>query len=477
VSEEVRAESAGSARPRRRHPLRGWRQPLLTVVGMAVAVGLVSIVDKNPGALILAGVLAMTLSRNKLVRTWRGRVESVILLPLVALAIAGVGYLLVNIPILGAAIFIAAIFLSIYLRRFGPLWQRVGTLIALPFITLIIVPRAGPGTPAWAAALLSLVALVIVVALRLLAETTRFLPREVPSAGSANSGEPRRPATLRPVASTRMAIQMAVGLVAAVILGVILFPQHVTWVVLTAFLVASGNRGRADVLYKSGLRIAGAAAGSLAAGVLVLDVPPGHPIATGPLFVVLILALLGLGLWLREWSYAAWALVMTLVLTLLQGVVAPPAGALEGVQLWLRVLAIIVGAVCGLAAAWIVLPVRSEPIVRLRIAGALSSLSDFLGEPSDENDSRVTDSLAKLEEIAPAWNAWERITPWRATLRKPGRWMRLTREAAHRARRAEKVSGDARRALGEARRSMRDPDAVGPALLALNDALADSEQN
>jgi hypothetical protein len=472
VSEVGRADSDGAAR-RRRHPLLGWRQPLVTVIGMAVAVGLVSFVDTKPGALILTGVLAMTLSRNRLVRSWRGRAEAVILLPVVAVAIAGVGYLLLNIPILGAAIFIAAIFVSIWLRRFGPRWQRIGTLIALPFITLIIVPGGGGGTPAWAAALFSVAALVIVVGLRLLAEVTRFLPREVLVVASEAPGEPRRPSAARPVASTRMAIQMAVGLVAAVVIGVILFPQHVTWVVLTAFLVASGNRGRADVLYKSGLRIVGAAAGSLAAGVLVLIVPPGHPIATGPLFVVLILAILGLGLWLREWTYAAWALVMTLVITLLQGVVAPSTGALEGGMLWLRVLAIVVGAICGLAAAWLVLPVRSEPIVRRRIADALAALSDFLGERSDANDSRVTTALGKLEEVAPAWDAWARITPWRATLRKPGRWMHLTHEAAHRARRAERVSGEARRALGEARRSMRNPDAVGPALMALNDALAD----
>jgi hypothetical protein len=476
---------------------------------MSIAVALVATVDPQPGPLVLAGVLAMTLSRNRLVRTWRGRAEALVLLPFVALATAGVGYLLVTLPIVGAAAYVAAMFLSIFLRRFGPVWTRVGSLIALPFITLLIAPVSGGGITAGGVALLSVVVLVIAVGLRLLAEVTRFLPRErrnppvavvkapegsdasdAPSeAGQSDapseagqSGAPQRPpSATRLPASTRMAIQMAIALAAAFVIGALVFPQHVTWVVLTAFIVCSGNRGRADVLYKSGLRIVGAAVGTIVASIGLIWLTPAHPFLQGPGLVLILLVIIGIGLWLREWTYAAWAVVMTLVITLLQGAAAPPAaatgaavnasGGAEGGQLWIRILAIVVGAACGVAASWFVLPVRSEGVVRKRVAEALAALSDYAAEQNPLTDHDLSVALDKLDEVAAPWNALERVTGWRATARKPGQWMQLVHECAGLVRSRPKLGGAARRALGEARRSMREPVAVGPALLALRDEL------
>ena len=60
----------------------------------------------KPGPLVLAAVLAMTISRNKLINTWRGRAEAIILLPVVGLATAGVGYLFVALPIVGAIAYV-----------------------------------------------------------------------------------------------------------------------------------------------------------------------------------------------------------------------------------------------------------------------------------------------------------------------------------------------------------------------------------
>jgi uncharacterized membrane protein YccC len=518
--------------PRRAYPLRtNWRQPLLTIVGMSIAVGVVALVDPKPGPLVLAGVLAMTLSRNKLVQTWRGRLEALVLLPVVALLTAGVGYLFVTLPILGATAFVAAMFLSIYLRRFGPAWTRVGSLIALPFITLLIAPGAGVGTTPAGVALLSVVVLVIVVALRVLAEVTRFVPRvrraptlaaqttsdradgsdtssaadtsisstapkaptapDAPTASPAPAAPARPPSGTRPIASTRMAIQMAIALTAAFVVGYLVFPQHVTWVVLTAFIVYSGNRGRADVLYKSGLRIVGAAIGTIVASVgLVWLTPALQPgqgsslpgsllqgsLLQGPTLVILLLVILGIGLWLREWTYAAWAVVMTLVITLLQGAAIPVAAGAGGEQLWVRILAIIVGAACGLAASWFVLPVRSEGVVRKRVSEALATLGEFANDPNPLTNHDLGVALDKLDEVAKPWDALERVTHGRTTDRKPGQWMRLVHECAGLVRAHPQLNGPARRALGEARRSMRDPMAVGPALLALRDELRSTGQ-
>ena len=458
----------------RKHPLRNWRQPLLTVAGMAITVGLVAMVDTAPAALVLSAVIAMTFGRNRLVTSWRGRVEAIILLPVIALATYGVAELLRTIPTLGAVAFVAAIFLSIWLRRFGGMWRRIGSLIALPFITLLIVPGGGAGTTPIASVLLSLGALVVVVVLRVVAEATHFVPKaqvDVATASGAQGAEPRRQSAMRPGASTRMAIQMAVALSAAIVVGVLVFPQHITWVVLTAFLVNSGNRGRADVLYKSGLRIVGAAAGTIAASVLVIAEPHGNTFIAGPALVVLLLVILAFGMWLREWTYAAWALAMTLVITLLQGAVVPIAAGTGGIQIWLRVLAIVVGAAIGLAAAWFVLPVRSENVVRGRIADALAALHEFAAERTEASDRMLSAALVGLDEIAPPWRALERTTRWRSTARKPGEWMLRVHESALLVRGIPQLDAQSRRALGEARRSVRDPVALGPALVVLHEQL------
>jgi len=462
-----------------------WRQPLLTAIGMSIAVGLLALLDPQPGPLVLAAVLAMTISRNKLVATWRGRAEAVVLLPFVGLATAGVGYLFLSVPVVGAIAYVVAMFLSIFLRKFGPVWTRVGSLIALPFITLLITPGAGSGTPPLEVALLSIGVLVIVVALRLLAEVTRFLPRAKPVAESAR---PQRPASAtRPVASTRMAIQMAIALAAAFVIGALVFPEHVTWVVLTAFIVCSGNRGRADVLYKSGLRIVGAAIGTVVASLSVVLLAPAHsilqgsthPFLQGPILVVTLLVIIALGLWLREWTYAAWAVVMTLVISVLQTTAIHVGADSTGDQLWIRILAIIVGAAFGLAASWFVFPVRSEGVVRRRVADALAALSEYASTPTPATDSDLGVALDKLDEVAAPWNALERVIGWRktkrqtaiATARRPGQWMRLMHECAGLVRAKPQLSADARRALGDARRSMRDPAAIGTNLLALRDEL------
>ena len=50
------------------------------------------------------------------------------------------------------------------------------------------------------------------------------------------------------------------------------------WAVITAYIVASGNRGRADVLHKGWLRVLGTAVGAALGTVLIGPFPPA---ATG----------------------------------------------------------------------------------------------------------------------------------------------------------------------------------------------------
>ncbi|MFJ8612579.1 hypothetical protein ACIRH0_36130 [Streptomyces sp. NPDC093675] len=54
---------------------------------------------------------------------------------------------------------------------------------------------------------------------------------------------PRRDSRLRPRPGTRMALQMAAAVAAAFALGWLFFGHHWPWLVLTAYVAASGNRG------------------------------------------------------------------------------------------------------------------------------------------------------------------------------------------------------------------------------------------
>lgn len=92
---------------------------------MAAAVVLVAMVDPLPGPLILVAVLAMTLSRSRLIASRRGRIEAVVLLPALGIATAAVGELLRVVPAVGALLFVVAMFLGVWLRRFGATWTRI----------------------------------------------------------------------------------------------------------------------------------------------------------------------------------------------------------------------------------------------------------------------------------------------------------------------------------------------------------------
>lgn len=368
---------------------------------------------------VLATVVALSLAR----RTVSGRREfarSAALLPVIGVAAAGVGWLLVTVPVVGALLYIAGMSVPIWLRRFGPFAARLGALIALPLTAVLIVPvvPAASGTPWWAAALLTAaagaVAVLWVAVAREVLGLLRIGPgRDEPAATVAATATVARPEAGRAAsstsrrrlpASTRMAIQMAVALAAAFVVGWLVFPQHAMWVVLTAFIVNSGNRGRADVLHKSALRVAGAIGGT----VLALGLAAAAPTASGFAAVVVVFVALFAGTWLRSYSYAFWALAVTVVLTLLQQLVGVSPAAGEAGLLVERVLAIVVGALLGIGAAWFVLPVRSTDVLRRRLGDLLIAVGAVLTAEPDDRQARAASfraALRRVEELAPAHRA------------------------------------------------------------------------
>ncbi|MGW1623244.1 FUSC family protein [Streptomyces sp. NPDC002172] len=332
----------------------------LTMTAVLLSWGAALVLEGTAGlhtdVLVLAVALTLTLASTQRTADTRRRLFSLVLLPATAAVSIFVGRLLASHYAAGAAVYTAGMALAIWIRRYGPAATKAGTLIALPLVALLVVPgpalppEAQSGLVTWGwSALIGATACGSVWLVQSLGD--RFGPwRPDPT-----PDPPARRSRLNPRPSTRMALQMAAGIATAFALGHLLFDDHWPWVVLTAYVAASGNRGRTDVLRKGIERLAGACAGTLlAAGVAAVG-------ATGHTAVALMFATLAVALWLRPLSYAYWAAGMTCALSLLLGYFGQDAASL----LPTRLAGIAVGAVLSVVSAWWLLPVpkRREPAV------------------------------------------------------------------------------------------------------------------
>ncbi len=453
-----------------RKVVESLREAIATMLAILLTFACVLTIDAESGPLVLAVVLTLSLWRSQLDRNWRGRLEAAVVLPVVGFVSLGVGMLLHRLPAAGAIVFVLGIAASIWLRRFGPAAQRAGSLIALPFVALLVTPyipsqRLTQGLALLMPMIVALIALASVTIVHGLGRQLKLLPSPAPPRASAAIAATTREGASRMPASTRMAIQMAVALAVSFFVGFALFPGHWSWLVLTAFIVNSGNRGRGDVAYKSILRVAGAAAGTLAA--LLLTVQVG---AHDTMTVALMLLAVFLGVWLRPLGYAWWALFVTLALALLQGFI----GSQVQLILWPRLQEIVIGAVIGVAAAWFVLPISSIAVLRRRIADALAVLSTALdpATPSPITEDFIA-AVASVEQLAPAFRAWRLLSRRFITI-QPADWIdtlsdctapastRITQRA---------IPPTLRSELGKARRVLREPAAILPALQALKRAV------
>jgi hypothetical protein len=425
-------------------------------------------IDPEPGPAVLAVVLCLSFSRSHLDHDLRGRLEAAVALPLIGLVATGVGTLLHRAPWAGAVVFVAGMFFSIWLRRFGEMARRAGSLIALPFVVILTTPyipskHAGSWMAILVPIIVALLALAWVAAFQVLGRRLHILPPL--RAATAVSVTSTQEGSMRPAASTRMAIQMAVALAASFIIGYVFFAERWAWIVLTAFIVNSGNRGRLDVAYKSVLRVAGAAVGTITALLLTVHVG-SHDTTT----VALILASVFLGLWLRPWNYAWWALFVTMALALLQGF----SGSSTQNMLGLRLEEIVIGAIIGVASAWLIYPVRSTAVLRRRIADALAALSEAF-DPSTAKkapDSFVA-ALVSVEQVAPAFKA-SRLVARRFAPTHPADWvdaLLACRAPAIALIKQQETPGHVRKAIGAARKAIREPEQLLPALRALHDSL------
>lgn len=301
-----------------------------------------------------------------------------------------------------------------------------------------------------------------------------------------------------PQPQTRLAAQLAAAMAAGFVAGHLLFPQHWMWTVITAFVVCSAAQGRGDVVHRSGLRVAGAFAGALL-GTLVAHLVAGAPAAA----VVVIFCYLTVGIWLRDLNYAIWAFCVTSLLAVLYSLNGEHGDAL----LVQRPEGILAGSVCGIAAAFFVLPLRTETVMRGRAARALRALQELLAavrEPAPEPAAvrrltrqvdRATKDLTEASASARAHRTFIRRTPARrrdAGTAHPADWADALTACAHAARALAATDaadlaavrpqlGLTARNIGQVRRRLgHRPDATAPTevrnapahLIRLNTALA-----
>ncbi|MFB4301945.1 FUSC family protein [Actinomadura sp. NTSP31] len=332
-----------------------------------------------------AVVLSVTLSRAHRGAPLPDRLTGFVVMPAVALLSVGLGTLMRDDAFAGDAAFAALVTSGVWIRRFGPRFTKAGTLMMLPAIALLVIPHGAPGAPSthlmWAPAV-AFIAYFWVTAVQLAVERPW-------RAGHSKAPPPAPAQGKRMRASTRMAAQMGVALCTAFAVGHWLFPDHWSWVVLTAFIVCNGARGRGDALHKGLLRALGAAGGTVLAALASGVFAPRDPHA-----VVLIFAVLGAAAWLRQWSYAYWAGGVTAALSLLYGYFGQSAVPL----LQTRLEAILAGAVIGAGAAWSVLPFRTRDVLRRQASESLAALTDVLKDEPHAR-ARFEDAVTELDTV------------------------------------------------------------------------------
>lgn len=443
----------------------GWRARLgrgaLALIAVAIVVAVILAVLPEPAAVVLGIALTASLSRSQFERDARGRLEALLVLPVIGLAGMALGALLSASLSIGAVVYVVVLVAAVALRGRSSLFRRIGALVATPFLAVLFLP-AGAGADRG-----TVVAVVAPIGIAVLAWAVVTVVQVgarrlglAPEPTGPSRPEPPTPSRLRPSASTRSALQLGVALTAAFVIGGTVFGEHWPWVVLSTIIVAYLPRGRADAIRTGAHRLGGAAAGSL-----VALLPAGILPADGGLLVALALAAIGIGILFREVGYAVWAFGVTVALTLLERLTGQPSPLIGQ-----RLIEIVVGVAIGLLAVALLYPVRTTDVVRSRLGGVLAAVSDRLAaaEPAEARaaEARLRSALRELDRSVAALTDAGRVLA--LARRPPPRAVTWASDAHLIAASAIAAPtpgpGALRRAVGEARRSLRSPDDLGPAL-------------
>ncbi|MGN6333004.1 MAG: FUSC family protein [Motilibacteraceae bacterium] len=174
------------------------------------------------------------------------------------------------------------------------------------------------------------------------------LPGTMPSASAAVALS-RGPAA-RASVNLRQCVQAAVAGSLTLVVGVALSPQRYYWALLACFFALTGTPTSGETATKAVNRVLGTLVGIVAA-VLAVHLVGRHTVPV----VVLMLACVFLGLYFFRVSYA----IMAFAVTTLMGLLYDVLGEFTDRLLVLRLAETALGAAIGIAAALLVLPVRT----------------------------------------------------------------------------------------------------------------------
>ena len=169
----------------------------------------------------------------------------------------------------------------------------------------------------------------------------------------APSGEQQfRPGMLP---STRQAIQVAVAAALAIVVGETVSPSHWYWAAIAAFVIFAGTNSWAETLDKGWQRLLGTVLG-VPSGVLVATLVSGNTIAS----LVMIFVCLFCAFYFMKVTYSLMTFWISTMLALMYGLL----GEFTYGLLLLRIEETAVGAVIGIAAAVLVLPINTRAKIR-----------------------------------------------------------------------------------------------------------------
>jgi len=238
-------------------------------------------------------------------------------------------------------------------------------------------------------------ALAIVDTAKATAEVRKRIERV--AAGAAEHPElvaPSAEQQFRPglLPSTRQAIQVAVAAALAIVVGEAISPSHWYWAVIAAFVIFVGTNSWAETLNKGWQRLLGTVLG-VPSGVLVATLVSGNTIAS----LVMIFVCLFCAFYFMKVTYSLMTFWISTMLALMYGLL----GEFTFGLLLLRIEETAVGAVIGIAAAVLVLPINTRAKIRGDAHTFLLTLSDLveasvtslLGTPAP---ARLTETARQL---------------------------------------------------------------------------------
>ncbi|MDN3267968.1 FUSC family protein [Streptomyces sp. MA15] len=214
--------------------------------------------------------------------------------------------------------------------------------------------------------------------------------------------------------TTRAAVQVSVGSTLAIIGGELLSTDRWYWAVLTCWIVFINTASTGEILVKGYRRLLGTVFG-VVAGILLAGLVGGHTVVAFVLVLVLIFAMF----YTAPLSYTLMSFFVTAMLGLLYTLLH----AYSWEVLVLRVEETALGAVCGVVAAALVLPVRTDRRTNELLVTVLKRLSDVTdaavtqlsGGPADELLDKARELDQALGDLRSATKPLTHpVTPLRA---------------------------------------------------------------